>query len=214
MVVSSISLSGHADIGNNTLKNNTLKNNTLNNNKISVVCMGDSITYGFCGNGTSYPSILQSRLSGAVIHNAGECGDQTYEMLARFDRDVISHHPNFVIIMGGINDLLLGQPEQVIEDDLAVMCKNSIQNGITPVLCSITPMTYVPRNLKIKTNNLNKWILSYSNVQGYKVIDFNSVLGDDHDNLRQEYDSGDGCHPNAAGYVAMGNSIDINLFKH
>ena len=122
MVVSSISLSGHADIG-----NNTLKNNTLNNNKISVVCMGDSITYGFCGNGTSYPSILQSRLSGAVIHNAGECGDQTYEMLARFDRDVISNHPNFVIIMGGINDLLLGQPDQVIEDNIVAMCKNSTQ---------------------------------------------------------------------------------------
>ncbi len=204
MFVSFISLSGYVDIGNGTLNNNTL----------SIVCMGDSITYGFFGYGASYPSTLQSRLSGAVIYNAGECGNQTYEMLARFEKDVKSNHPNFVIIMGGINDLIIGQPEQVIEDNLDAMCIDSIMNGITPVLCTITPVTYLPHDLKINMKNINKWIISYSFVQGYKVIDFNSFLNDGHDNLRKEYDSGDGCHPNAAGYITMGNSIDINMFKN
>lgn len=43
------------------------------------------------------------RTAYAVI-NAGVAGDNTAEMLARFDADVIAHTPALVVIGGGVND--------------------------------------------------------------------------------------------------------------
>jgi lysophospholipase L1-like esterase len=61
---------------------------------------------------------------------------------------------------------------------------------------------------------LNAWITEYAVVKGYPLIDFYSVI----DNLQNPGHSNpalvmsDGIHPNAAGYVAMGNAIDLDIF--
>lgn len=52
-----------------------------------VVCWGDSITYGFGGQGTTYPDTLRELLNGrgynVPVVNNGICGETTYTILAR-----------------------------------------------------------------------------------------------------------------------------------
>jgi lysophospholipase L1-like esterase len=47
------------------------------------------------------------------------------------------------------------------------------------------------------------------------VVDFDAVVRDPNQpsQLRAEFDSGDHLHPSDAGYLAMGNSIALSLFK-
>jgi acyl-CoA thioesterase-1 len=74
----------------------------------SIVCFGDSLTYGTgASQGMDYPSQL-SRLIGRPIINAGLPGDTTGTALARLDRDVLSRSPRIVLVTLGGNDLKNG----------------------------------------------------------------------------------------------------------
>ena len=71
----------------------------------SIICFGDSLTYGTgASQGMDYPSQL-SRLIGRPVINAGIPGDTTATALARLDRDVLSLSPRIVLITLGGNDL-------------------------------------------------------------------------------------------------------------
>lgn len=53
-----------------------------------IVCWGDSLTYGYGGNGESYPGTLQRLIderliSGIPVVNNGVCVEQTYTIMAR-----------------------------------------------------------------------------------------------------------------------------------
>jgi lysophospholipase L1-like esterase len=70
----------------------------------TVVCFGDSITYGQIG--ASYLSVLRERLPPEIrLVNAGVNGDTTLNMLHRVERDVAPHHPDLVIVLAGLNDI-------------------------------------------------------------------------------------------------------------
>jgi lysophospholipase L1-like esterase len=60
---------------------------------------------------------------------------------------------------------------------------------------------------------VNKWIRESGEYDA--VIDFDAVTRnpDLPSQLKTEYDSGDGLHPNAAGYKAMADAIDLKMFK-
>jgi len=47
------------------------------------------------------------------------------------------------------------------------------------------------------------------------VIDFDALMRDPAQptRLRKDYDSGDGLHPSAAGYRAMGVAVPLGLFS-
>jgi len=61
---------------------------------------------------------------------------------------------------------------------------------------------------------INQWIRAVRHFDA--VIDFDKTLADPQhpDHLAAEYDGGDHLHPNPAGYRAMGETIDLALFKH
>ena len=60
---------------------------------------------------------------------------------------------------------------------------------------------------------VNGWIRTPGHFDG--VIDFDRAVADKDDPLRmaRPYDSGDALHPGDAGYRAMGEAIDLNLFR-
>ncbi len=77
-------------------------------NNQTIICFGDSLTYGTgASQGMDYPSQL-SKLIGRPVVNAGVPGDTTGRALRRLDRDVISKNPGFVLITLGGNDLKNG----------------------------------------------------------------------------------------------------------
>jgi lysophospholipase L1-like esterase len=60
---------------------------------------------------------------------------------------------------------------------------------------------------------LNSWIRTSNAYDA--VIDFDTLTRDPSRpaRFRPEYDSGDHLHPNDAGYIAMGNAVDLALFQ-
>jgi lysophospholipase L1-like esterase len=71
----------------------------------TIICFGDSLTYGTgSSKGMDYPSQL-SRLIGRPVVNAGIPGDTTARALERLERDVLSRSPRIVLITLGGNDL-------------------------------------------------------------------------------------------------------------
>ncbi len=68
----------------------------------TVVCFGDSITQGHIG--YAYVDRLRSALPDVRIINAGIDGDTTLNLWKRIDQDVLTHRPDVVTIMVGLND--------------------------------------------------------------------------------------------------------------
>ena len=73
---------------------------------MKVVCAGNSIVNGFPHpRSCSFPSVLRE-LTGWKVINKGVNGETTAMLAERFDKDVISHAPEKVIILTGTNDFI------------------------------------------------------------------------------------------------------------
>ncbi len=175
-----------------------------------IVCVGDSITEGFA-DPNNWPYHLKSRLGGNwQVVSQGVGGDKTADMLARIDKALVLN-PHFVVILGGTNDLANGDlPLATMQANIREMCTRVESYGAVPVLCTVPPSSFYLEQRDI----LNGWIAEYANSKGYGLIDFYAVI----DNPSNPGHSNpalvmsDGLHPNAVGYLAMGNAIDLSIF--
>lgn len=78
-----------------------------------IICFGDSVTgvYYHTGSRRAYTDLLGIALRQIAppakieMFNAGISGNTTIDALNRIDRDVISHHPDLVTVMFGLNDM-------------------------------------------------------------------------------------------------------------
>lgn len=164
-----------------------------------------------------------------ILHDAESNLAFGVNALARFDRDVLAQAGvKYVIVLEGINDL--GHPgtsapasETVSADDLIAGLKQLIDRAhekglkvfggtLTPFAGTVFPGYFTPEK-DIKRKAVNEWIRTSNAFDG--VIDFDKAVGDpkDQDHMLRVYDSGDHLHPNDAGYQAMGEAIDLSLFK-
>lgn len=83
----------------------------------TIVCFGDSLTYGTgAGQGLDYPSQL-STLIGRPVINLGVPGDTTAGALARIDT-VLEKEPRMVLLTLGGNDLKNRVPKQTAFNNL------------------------------------------------------------------------------------------------
>lgn len=150
--------------------------------------------------------------------------------LARFERDVLSYPGvKYVIVLEGVNDLgfpgTAGRPisETVSAEDLIAGMKQMIlrahDRGIKIFGATLTPFEdttiagYFTPEKEAKRKALNEWIRTSKEFDG--VIDFDKAVRDPQhpDRMLPANDSGDHLHPNDTGYKAMGESIDLSLFK-
>ena len=146
--------------------------------------------------------------------------------LSRFDRDalVVSGVSHIVVLLG-INDIGMGSsarnPEEAVSADdvigaLHQLTMRAHARGLKIIGATLTPFTqaaYATTEGEIKRQTVNTWIRSTKDYDG--VIDFDRATRDpDHPaQFLQAYDSGDHLHPNDAGYKAMAESIDLELFR-
>lgn len=85
---------------------------------IKLVAIGSSSTAGAGASSpaNSYPSCLSVELQSSLPHNPitvlnrGNNGEEAREMVARFERDVISEHPDLVLWQVGTNVVLRDHP--------------------------------------------------------------------------------------------------------
>ncbi len=173
-----------------------------------IVCTGDSITEGFA-DPNNWPSQLKARLGGDwEVIDRGVGGATTADMRGRIDAS-LALDPQFVIIMGGINDLANGESLENIQKNIVETCTRIESHGAVPVLCTVTPTgDYLTQKAA-----LNAWIAEYAHLKGYDLVDFYTVLNDPsnpgHADRAFVFD---GTHPNLTGYTAMANAVDLSIF--
>jgi lysophospholipase L1-like esterase len=180
-----------------------------------VVFMGDSITEGWAKHGV--PPIPPE--PGKDWVNRGISGQTTPQMLVRFRPDVIALKPSVVVIMAGINDIAGNTGDMTLEqteDNLASMADLAQANGIRVVLCSVMPAFDFPwkpgRQPAPKVLELDKWIKAYAATKGYVYVDYYSAMVDERGGLPKTL-SGDGVHPNPAGYAIMQPLVEAGIAK-
>lgn len=168
-----------------------------------VVFMGDSITDAWGRRaGKFFP--------GKPYINRGISGQTTPQMLIRFRPDVLALKPKAVVILAGTNDIAGNTGPMTLEDiegNLQSMAELAKANNIKVVLCSVMPVSdYIrpqtQRRPNEKIKQLNDWIRAYAQTNGYVYLDYWPPLKDDAGVLKKEY-TGDGLHPNDAGYDAI-----------
>ena len=122
-----------------------------------VVIFGDSTSASRPGVRV-FAEIIQERLNGAKIINAGVAGNTTRDALARMDRDVISQHPDVVTIFFGINDSAVDvwkgatEPRVGLEEyrnNLRAMIGAIRGAGATPILLTPNPVSWTPELQKL-----------------------------------------------------------------
>jgi len=202
----------------------------------TVVAFGDSITDGARSTvdaNRRWPDVLASRLTKYAVVDAGIGGNRilhdaarniTYgpSALERFGRDVLTQTGvKYVVMLEGINDI--GHPggvapisEAVSAEDLIAGFKQVIERaherGVRVIGCTITPFNGTGEK-EAKRAAVNEWVRTGGAFDG--VIDFDKAVRDPEHPLQIQaaYDSGDHLHPGDAGYKAMGESIDLSLFR-
>ena len=172
-----------------------------------AVLMGDSITDGWYRDDPDFckaNNLLGRGISGQV----------TSHMLVRFRRDVVDHHPKYVVILAGINDIARNNGYISLEDtfgNIVSMCEIAKANKIKPVLCTLVPSAYIRwrpaiKDTKEQVARLNGMIKEYAKAHHSKVVDYATVLADQKGETRTDL-SGDSVHPNIAGYKLMEEAL-------
>ena len=179
--------------------------------RIKVVCLGDSITWGFpYGPEYSWVSMLTEVLEAEFI-NEGINGNTTDNMLRRFYRSVTKHEPTHLVILGGANDVMWQESIDRIVHNLQSMVKKAQEDGIKVIMA--TPTAIDHREVDRRLNRLRAWIKGFAGENDIPVIDFAAAYFDAEGNIRSELLMPDGAHPNKEGYKAMFKMIDQNIFR-
>lgn len=211
--------------------------------KADIICFGDSLTVGFQAptadmpeyQETPYGQFLQNQLGeNYSVVVSGLCGELTGEMVKRFVRDVLERVPQYVIILGGTNDLGWNLPPSEIFNNLALMYQQAEAVGIVPIAVtvpSLRPMqpidsrwtgelelTNAPELHSIRSHienrlALNRKILDYGASQNIACIDlFFETAESDSQLLALPY-SNDGLHLSTKGYELLSNLLWERIFN-
>lgn len=204
-----------------------------------IVALGDSITDGYLstpGTDRRWPDRLAERLVARYpgrafgVVNAGIGGNRVLSnaivavmgqsALTRFDRDVLSvAGATDVVVLEGVNDLgaRVGRPSA---DDLIAGYRQLIARahagGLRIIGATILPYEgagYFTAEGEATRLAVNAWIRKPGNFDA--VIDFDAAIRDPAKpaRMRADWHAGDWLHPNDAGYRAMGEAIDLALFR-
>jgi len=205
----------------------------------AIAILGNSIVDGR-GSGTSkfnrWSDVLSERLlkNPATSHRGvlnlgigGNCvvrGGQGQPAVIRFDRDILSqNNVKWLIISEGINDIggirdSIAAPK-VARDLIAAynqMIDKAHAKGLKVYGATILPFAksfYDKDFRQTVRDTVNQWIRISGRFDA--VIDFDKVVTDPNNSktMLPDLQSGDFLHPNEAGYVLMGEAVDLKLFE-
>ncbi len=211
-------------------------------NAHSVVVLGASIADGYNSTrdkNARWPDVLATKLQANKatadigVLNEGIGGARLLHdttgpsALSRLDRDVLAQPgAKYVIIAIGTNDIgrtyfpLPGHKKEEVTAEQLIWGYQQIAarahaRGIKVFASTLNPFAgaaYYNTAGEQMRQAVNSFLRTSKVFDG--VIDFDQITRDPAhpEKFLPEYDSGDHLHPNDAGYKAMGESIDLNLF--
>jgi lysophospholipase L1-like esterase len=188
--------------------------------------------------GASYAAEWQTPvLPGYTVTNKGIGGQESSDLRARFEADVIALKPDAVMIWGHYNDVVRAKPENMAaakkkaQDNYQAMIEQARAAGITPIL--VTELTIpVPDTMKEKLMGLvagllgkndyrtqknteikavNGWLRDYAKAQKIKLVDLETALDSGNGTRKVEYTRSDNSHVSPAGYQAITRYVASQL---
>jgi len=175
---------------------------------MKLITFGDSLTAGYQtpseenpdGSSTPYGRFLRERIGpSADVVISGVNGELTGEMAMRLGRDVIQPGADYVVILGGSNDLGWNAEPAAIMRNLATMYERCRARDIIPIAVTVPSIrgfdTLIPAR-----RALNRLIGDYGRAGFHAVVDlFTATAEPDTLRLARAY-SNDGLHLTTEGY--------------
>lgn len=176
-------------------------------------------------------------LAGYTIIAKGVSGQESSDILARFEADAISPKPDAVIIWGFINDIFrtdranLADRLERTRQDLWAMVESARRAGIVPIVASEVTIRGENRWTEVAAGVIgrimgkegyqdfinrhvretNAWLRATAQREGILLLDFETVLADSDGQRRKEYAAPDGSHISPQGYEALTRYADERL---
>lgn len=174
---------------------------------MDLLCLGDSLTYGYPGvPADSWPALVARHL-GLTVTNRGVCGETTQDIRLRLPA-ALAELPGAVFLMGGSNDVLQDIALAETEKHMLAMI-DMVQARALPLIVGIPPLTLAesvyfgwqaPAAVAAHQAALTaygRWIKEEGGRRGLGIVDFAAVLA----GSKGLY--ADGVHPNQRGYAAF-----------
>ncbi len=188
---------------------------------ITFVALGDSLTVGFIPSRIAtqpysrflkeitdnfLPQSIRPHTFKIRFINRGVNGDLTSDMLLRFNQDVIALNPNYVIILGGTNDIGWGLPVDETFSCLKQMYEKAVDNNVEPIVCTVPSLLGWDEGIPPRLT-LNHLLRHFYRDKNTLCVDlFEATCDSATKRLRSEYTS-DGLHFNALGYRKIAETI-------
>jgi uncharacterized SAM-binding protein YcdF (DUF218 family)/lysophospholipase L1-like esterase len=168
-----------------------------------------------------------AEVDGVPVVNAGVAGQQSFEMLARFDADVVAAKPRAVVLWGFINDVFRADdPAKALarmRESYTEMIKRARARAIEPILATevtirppktlsqsvfsvIGPLlgkvSYQDR-VNAQVIEINGWLRDLAQREGLLLIDLQAALAGTDGRRKYEFAVDDGSHISPEGYEAL-----------
>jgi len=141
------------------------------------------------------------------VLNRGVNGERSDEIAARVDRDVLSHAPELLVVIAGVNDVYQGRPVEHTTRHLRAIFDRAAEAGIPVVAGSIVPYNTATPDQNARMRAINGWITAEAGRDAnLTFVDTRAAVAaaDDPDRLAG---SPDGLHPDVNGYRRMAEAI-------
>jgi uncharacterized SAM-binding protein YcdF (DUF218 family)/lysophospholipase L1-like esterase len=168
-----------------------------------------------------------TEIGGVPVVNKGVAGQQSFELLERFDRDVVASRPRAVVLWGFINDIFRAPADGVdasidrIKTSYTEMIARARSQGIEPILA--TEVTIRPRaegvmdtlaewaagvlgraayqdHVNRQVLAVNEWLIETAARERLLVLHFQQLLAAPGGRRRPSFAQSDGSHISPAGY--------------
>jgi hypothetical protein len=121
--------------------------------------------------------------------------------------------PHFVAVQAGINDIVQGATLAGMQTDIISIVETLQASNTTPVLFNVGPYGSMPQAKKDLVVTYNEWLSGYCNTNNIGLVDVYSIVTEPGtQDLRTEYDAGDGIHLTSAGYAATVGAVSVSWY--
>jgi uncharacterized SAM-binding protein YcdF (DUF218 family)/lysophospholipase L1-like esterase len=167
-------------------------------------------------------------VAGMPVINQGVAGQQSFEMLERFERDVVAVRPRAVILWGFINDIFrahgdvdavvartretymrmialarLHGIEPMIATEVTIRPPSSWMNALGSIVGALRGKESYQALINRHVIETNRWLVDVARRENLLLLDLQSTLSEGGGTRRAEFTQDDGSHISPAGYATL-----------